>query len=435
MAFYSNKNNLPFYGNRGFLPSKNHPDWYNDDGTLNRDWQELPLTEAGWLEPELKIKEAYKGNPGDFIEFYFDGISSKELGITRVSDGTRYNFDLQPTVKNVTVEVPGGDGYYFFGSNYAEKKMQIQIAFDSLSEAQMRRISNIFSPRNELKDFYFTNHPYKVWKVKITAPVQLNTLCFDEDPKHRRYKGEGTIQLQAFTPFARERMKYLDEYVEEFKYIAKKRGYNPDEAEIWVKEWEDASRLLWNKKDPEDFFDFDSSMPSQSVDEEKNPFEYSPGMIRCWNGGDYDADYYLYFARSDSETYDFRIRCRNFSTAEDYGEFRIKDLQLTSTDAGFRINSQLHLIEGVNDEGEPTGIVYNQYKTSGDYFKLPQGESWIIIDDLNGDWFRSKTLEDTYYINDPTKLKNIALKEVRQEDLLSGLKGNDFDCEYHNRYN
>ena len=49
-------------------------------------------------------------------------------------------------------------------------------------------------------------------------------------------------------------------------------------------------------------------------------------MIRCWNGGDYNADYYLYFARSDSETYDFRIRCRNFSTAEDYGEFRIKDL-------------------------------------------------------------------------------------------------------------
>lgn len=435
MAFYNNKNNLPFYGNKGFLPSENHPDWYNEDGTLNRNWQELPLTEAGWLEPEIKVGQSYKGNPGDFTEFYFDGISSKELGITRVSDGSRYNFDLQPTVKNVTVEVPGGDGYYFFGDSYTDKKMDIQIAFDNLTEAQIRRISNIFSSKKELKDFYFTNHPYKVWKVKITNPIQLNALCFDESPNHRRYKGEGRIQLQAFTPFARERMKYLDEYVEEFKQIAKKRGYNPEEAEIWVKEWADASQLLWNKKDPEDWFDYDSSMPSQAVDKDGDPLLYSPGMIRCWNAGDREADYYLYFIKTDQTTYDYRIRCNTIAAGNECGEFRIEGLQLANTDAGFRINSQLHLIEGVDENGDPTGTVYNQYKTSGDYFRLPQGESWIIIDDQNGNWFRSKTLESAYYVNEDTKLKNITLMEVRHEDLLSGLKGDGFDCEYHNRYN
>ena len=52
----------------------------------------------------------------DFIGFSFDDVHSSDLGVLRVSDGSRYNEYLLPTSQDVTVQVPGGDGTYYFGS-------------------------------------------------------------------------------------------------------------------------------------------------------------------------------------------------------------------------------------------------------------------------------------------------------------------------------
>jgi len=38
------------------------------------------------------------GLKGDFISFSFNGVHSSELGITRTSDGSRYNENLLPTI-------------------------------------------------------------------------------------------------------------------------------------------------------------------------------------------------------------------------------------------------------------------------------------------------------------------------------------------------
>jgi len=35
---------------------------------------------------------------GDFLGFTFNGVHSSELGLTRVSDGSRYNENLYPTI-------------------------------------------------------------------------------------------------------------------------------------------------------------------------------------------------------------------------------------------------------------------------------------------------------------------------------------------------
>ena len=66
---------------------------------------------------------------GDFTGFTFGGVSSSSLGITRVSSGDRYNEDLHPEIKDITAEVPGADGEYYFGSTYGPKKIDIEIAF------------------------------------------------------------------------------------------------------------------------------------------------------------------------------------------------------------------------------------------------------------------------------------------------------------------
>jgi hypothetical protein len=58
------------------------------------------------------------GTQNDFVGFTFNGIHSSELGILRTSEGSRFNENLLPTIQDKTVQVPGGDGTYYFGSYY-----------------------------------------------------------------------------------------------------------------------------------------------------------------------------------------------------------------------------------------------------------------------------------------------------------------------------
>ena len=53
---------------------------------------------------------------GDFIGFTFNNIHSSDMGIIRTSDGSRFNENLLPTFADKTVQVPGGDGIYYFNS-------------------------------------------------------------------------------------------------------------------------------------------------------------------------------------------------------------------------------------------------------------------------------------------------------------------------------
>ena len=77
---------------------------------------------------------------GDFIGFTFDGIHSSELGIVRVSGGDRYEEALVPSLSLKTTNVPGGDGSYYFGTNYTQRNINLQIAFDSLTQQQFMRL-------------------------------------------------------------------------------------------------------------------------------------------------------------------------------------------------------------------------------------------------------------------------------------------------------
>ena len=72
---------------------------------------------------------------GDFISFTYNGVYSTDLGVVRVSASNRYNDTLVPTAKEKTVEVPGGDGTYFFGSYYTQRPLTIDVAFDSVTES------------------------------------------------------------------------------------------------------------------------------------------------------------------------------------------------------------------------------------------------------------------------------------------------------------
>ena len=124
----------------------------------------------------------------DFIGFEFAGKHSSDLGIIRTSDGDRFNEQLTPEIKDITVEVPGMHGEYFFGSTYGDKTIEVQIAFDHLTEQQFREMRKLYGRRN-VDELIFDERPYKKYLAKIESPIELSFVCFDEPIRQ-----EDTIQ-------------------------------------------------------------------------------------------------------------------------------------------------------------------------------------------------------------------------------------------------
>lgn len=148
---------------------------------------------------------------GDFIGFTIDGIHSSRLGIIRVSDSSRFTENLLPAFSDKTVQIPGGDGVYYFGREYSTRTFSINIAYDNLKEAQIRKIRQIFFAKTT-HNLVFDEYPYKTYNVVIQSPPQLKFLCFDDERGERVYKGEGTISFVSHMPYAITTNKYLEDY-------------------------------------------------------------------------------------------------------------------------------------------------------------------------------------------------------------------------------
>ena len=73
---------------------------------------------------------------GDFIGFKFGEETSESLRVVRTSDGSRYNEELLPSFSDKTVQVPGSDQTYYFGSDYTERSYSMDVAFDDITEEQ-----------------------------------------------------------------------------------------------------------------------------------------------------------------------------------------------------------------------------------------------------------------------------------------------------------
>ena len=154
----------------------------------------------------------------DFCGFTFNGIHTSELNIKRVSNGSRFNETLGASFQDKTAPIEGGDGLLFWDSFYSNKPISIQIAYDSLTEAQLRRLRQVFCAK-AIGEFIFDETPYKAYTAKLQAPVQLTAIPFTENGI-RVYKGEGTIQLVAYYPYGKSVHKFLDEFDDTF-YINK----------------------------------------------------------------------------------------------------------------------------------------------------------------------------------------------------------------------
>ena len=151
---------------------------------------------------DAPLKEEFKVSvfQGDFLGFQLGNDHSYRLNITRVSTNDRYSDMLLPSFTDAVVQVPGGDGTYYWDSYYTQKPFTIDFAFDDLRDEDIRSLRQMFS-KKELQPLVFDELPYKKYMVKCAAPPQLRYICFDHN-EFRIYKGEGTASLVAYYPFA-----------------------------------------------------------------------------------------------------------------------------------------------------------------------------------------------------------------------------------------
>ncbi len=278
---------------------------------------------------------------GDFIGFSFNEHRSESLGIVRVSDGSRYNEDLVPTTQDKTVQVPGGDGFYYFGSDYTQRQFSINIAFDELTEKQFRELQQVFGTK-ELGKLVFDERPYKYYMVKSGKP-QLKYICFGKEGEARIYKGEGTLTFTAYYPFAKSIYKFLNEYSDK----------NKDE-------WKEASGMKTEKGTYDTVSD--------------------NGSIPVYNAGDLEADFILKFSFPIDNTSisNIKITLSKENVGKEEAFLNLKGFGKKGADTGFQINTKTNLIEGFNAKGL-TGTLYNENIIQGDFFKIPPREEGYQI--------------------------------------------------------
>ena len=324
---------------------------------------------------------------GDFLGFTFDGIHSSELGIFRVSDGSRYSENLLPTIQDKTTQIPGNDGTYFQGTSYTLKQINFSIAFDNLSESQLRRLKVLFGDKN-IHSLIFDEVPYKVYKVKTIGSPNLKYVCFEKTDDYiyrdgeqdfrinnkddlygvgarsttgRVYKGEGQLNFTAYTPYAKSRFKYIDQYT--LKNIPEWGNMDTEGAsDVYFNlyDWVESSRMIKSgvrKKFGQTSYTLDN---------------VSTSGVLVYNAGDLPANFTLQFFFEQEMS-----NCIIGDINKDY--LRINKLKLYDGDAGIQINSKLNLIEGIDNNGQVTGTIYNKYITNGDFFKIPVTEELTLI--------------------------------------------------------
>lgn len=296
---------------------------------------------------------------GDFISFSYNGVHSTELGIVHVTSSDRYADALLPAIQDKAVQAPGNDGTYFFGSYYTQRQFILNVAFDEVSEDQIRLARKLFGDRQS-HPLIFDEEPYKVYYAKVTGTPQYNYIPFnnqeeDKITRPRIYKGEGTFIFTCYEPFAHclDKCKYLNQYIVE------------------------GSNTPWYKYNNKDEWKYSANL----LNEKGNYDTYTSATgFKLYNPGDIEADFKFKIP--------INAAISGIKISDGINDLASHTLQLNGTitqkgnDQFLLFNSRTNLIEGLNAQGARTTNLYNEYISAGHWFKIPlneQGKDWYFI--------------------------------------------------------
>lgn len=326
---------------------------------------------------------------GDYIGFSFGGVHSSELGIVRISDGSRFEESLLPNFQDKTATVSGKDGIYYFGSDNQHKEITLSFAFDHLTEEQLRRLKQVFSTKKP-QQFISDEKPYKYYMVKVAQSAIIEHLCFDLDEGTRIYKGEGNLNLVAYYPYARSVHKFLNEFNEGNNsdfiiYPDTITAENQDKNYSGIydlmvegnKPFSNEQGLLYYNKSE---WAASTGMMNEQGNLDIPQLDAINNIVRIpvYNAGDLEADFKL-FIKSNSQTGNQinlpkikAIRLMQNGLILNQLTFKqFPPLKLATNDYGLCIDTAAHLIKGVDQQNKPTTNLYNNKIQSGHFFKIP----------------------------------------------------------------
>ena len=317
---------------------------------------EVKLIHNHYLEPRDasvdEISPTGNSKVGDFIGFTYNGKHSSELGIVRTSDGSRFNENLLPTMQDKTVQVPGADGTYYFGSYYTQRQFNVSFAFDDLTEFQVAQLKSHFGDKG-IHDLIFDECPYKVYSAKVTGTATIKYIAFSEGSTNRLYKGEGGVQFTCYNPFARSRYKFLDDYL--------KKDY-PNKIE-----WKNASGMRSNNQY---VYQYENENVTRVIDEWGNSTgkETDPkDRFLLFNPGDKESDWILTIPFVENTIPAINISLAKWPTKK----ISLSEIKSKGLSTKIKINSKTNLIEGYDNNNQKTGELYNYCLISGEFFKIP----------------------------------------------------------------
>lgn len=297
----------------------------------------------------------------DFIGFSFNGITHTDMGISRVSEGSRYSEQMLPNFQDKSAQMPGSDYTLYWESFYSTKTWTLQIAFDDMLDRQMRLLRQTLNTKN-LSNLTFDERPGIHWLAKVQSVPQLKYICFDTD-EYRVWDNSKPFILGY--PY----------YVWSSSANNNQGGYvltqdtSPQEGTTY---YEHITRIYKG----EGTVTFISYYPFGMSELYNSDTLNSSTTIN--NLGDIPMDWYVFLPQS---------ACANITTIQDQfnndnGLGKILNfanhIVLEAGDNYVKVDSKTNLIEGYyynNNTYTATGTIYNDQITSGDFFKIPVGTS------------------------------------------------------------
>lgn len=142
-----------------------------------------------------------------FTGFTFGEYHTSQFHLIRTSDGSRYNDETFAQAKDTTITVPGMDGSLYVSSQRQNRVFNLKFAYDGLTEEDIFDIREWFASDKEQK-LIFDERPYCYYMGKVTGAPKLSYICFDtynDDGSlgPRVYKGEGTVTITCYYPYAK----------------------------------------------------------------------------------------------------------------------------------------------------------------------------------------------------------------------------------------
>ena len=284
----------------------------------------------------------------DLTGFKFGDYHSSQFGLIRVSNGSRYNEYLLPTLKNTTTDVPGMEGTLYFGTQKTTRSFQVDMAFDSLTEEDIRDIREWLTGAHSL---IFDERPYIQYMCILNSAPQLKYLTFEENGE-RIYKGELSVNFVSYLPYGYsiDGKKFIDDFLDEN-----------------FEEWSNASHLAYKN--------FYEGETLRTYD------KFEGNNVYVYNGGDVEADYVLTCYFSEGAT-------AKISMNHDVSyEFSLRAKSANSTHLELSVNSKLQYAR-CRDVNIADGVItgksdYEIMLPSTEMFKIPVGQSLITCTNID----------------------------------------------------